>query len=71
MNVSQQWGHTDADSPNETKYAIDTTWMVPYEYKAPNNSCFLFKAGSRHFTLDEGKKNDSSTSEAALRRKFA
>jgi hypothetical protein len=69
-NVTQQWGHTVDDPNAKTNYAIDTTWMVPFEYNAPNKSVFLFKAGNRNFTLDESIKN-GSTSEASLRRKFA
>jgi hypothetical protein len=71
--AEQKWGlNSDDDStdPEEIEYKIDPTWMLPVEIKTPSKASFLFKAGNRMYTLDGSSKN-GSTSEMALRRKYA
>ena len=74
--VKHEWGLTVTDEEKRppkvdaSGYAIDTTWMVPLEFQAPNKTNFLFKAGNKDYTLDGSSKN-SSSSELSLKKKYA
>lgn len=68
----QKWGPTveDEEYVGGPKYTTDKTWMLPYEFQAPNKSNLLFKAGNRTYTLD-GTSKGGSVSELSLRKKYA
>ena len=69
----QKWGvgsDDESTDPEEVEYKIDPTWMAPIEIKTKSKVSFLFKAGNRLYTLDGTSKN-GSTSEMALRKKYA
>jgi hypothetical protein len=76
FTATQKWSPTVAEEErlpprsNLSTYAVDTTWMVPLEFQAPNKTNFLFKAGNKTYCLDGNSKN-GGTSELGLRRKYA
>jgi hypothetical protein len=55
--------------PDVTAYPVESTWMVPFEFQAPNKTNFLFKAGNKTYALDGTSKN-GGTSELGLRKKY-
>ena len=76
ISATQKWSPTFSEEekrparPNLFAYSVENTWMVPFEFQAPNKTNFLFKAGNKVYCLDGNSKN-GSTSELGLQRKYA